>query len=113
MFNVEQILFCPVPFGEARRACGPGALPWMSGKNLAGLHSVGQGPAGLDLLPTPADFYITSGSAIVPEGPEPGLGERRGRCLWARGQEGGRELHWLCQPGKLHHAQPPPAPLMC
>lgn len=83
---MEQILLCPVLFGEARRACGPGALPWMSGKDLAGLHSVGQGPAGLDLLPAPAHFYITPGSAIVPEGPEPGLGERRGRCLWARGR---------------------------
>ena len=31
-------------------------------------------------------------SAQVP-GPEPGLGEHRGRCLWAREQEGGRELH--------------------
>ena len=39
-------------------------------------------------------------SAQVP-GPEPGLGEHGGRCLWAREQEGGRELHRLCQHGKL------------
>lgn len=44
----------------------PGVLPWMSGKDLAGLHSITQGPAGLDLLPTQAHFYITSGLASVP-----------------------------------------------
>lgn len=54
-FNVEQIFSSvPVQVGGARRACGAGALPWMSRKDLVGLHSMAQGLTGLDLPPAPA-----------------------------------------------------------
>lgn len=68
-FSVKQIVpFAPVQFGGARRARGAGTLLWMSGKDLVGLHSMAQRPTGLDLIPTPAHFYTTSGSVIVPAG---------------------------------------------
>lgn len=64
---MEQIFSpAPVQFGGAGRAYGAGTLPWMSGKELVGLHSMAQGPAGLGLLPAQAHFYITSGLVIVP-----------------------------------------------